>query len=155
MKRRLVLALCALMIALVPVVVSARSHPGALGRATLQPDTSCFGESAGILRNFCTAAGGKTWSVPIIWDTPTPGNKSISVSAHKSAAGSIFSCVYIGLNATGGIVSNVNFPAFTVAGFSTKSVTITNVPGGSFGEVFCTIGPSQTAGMVGINYLQP
>ena len=150
--RKLLLGICALTFALAPVVASARTHFGILGNPTFNTDSTCFTESSGVVRNTCNIA--KSWTIPILWDSGTPADKTVRVTVHRNAGSSI-SCSYVGLNKTGGITFNGAFPAFTTNGFSTKDLTVTSVPGGSFGEVFCSIGPNSTAGVLGVDYFTP
>jgi hypothetical protein len=152
MKKKL-LGLCALTIAALPLVAAARTQPGILGNPFFNTDASCFTNSGGLVANTCSST--KTWSIPVAWDTSTAqsGSKIVSVSGNIASGGSL-SCSYVGTSPTGTITFNVSFPSFT-SGFSTKQVTVTSVPAGTFGQIFCNLSANSTSSIVGANYVQP
>jgi hypothetical protein len=150
--KKAILGVCALAsLAVLPSEVSARTEPGQAG-SPLHADTdyNCFRSTFGI-QNMCTDP--KYWQMPIAWDSATPGNKTIILSANLSTPGAL-SCYYEGWTPAGvGTVATI-FPAFQI-GYSQVVLTVTYVPPGSFGLVYCSVGAVASATIVGMDYFAP
>jgi len=160
MKKKL-LAITSLVLcggfALVASSADARTHAAMWGKSNIQNTDSCFTWSSaaanpGLIYN-CADFG--SWFMSIIWDTPTSaGNpKTVSVTARQTAVGQV-DCAAVTHTAGGLIAETDFFPDFAGAGYSTRSVSMTNVPAGSTTVVQCLQFPGA-ARILTLGYLPP
>ncbi len=151
MNKKIVLGLFALLLlSLVPAGASARTVPGTLGNPYFASASTCFTTSLGI-ENSCTTS--QYWQIPVLWDTGTGAAKTLRLSGWVGSGGSL-ACAYDGYNASGTVTVVTAFPAFT-ANFSPSTITVTSVPGGTFGYIYCLMSGNSTSEVLGLDYNLP